>query len=85
MFLSEYAPIRDTHELLPADFCFEDVTSVDEVLNALSDGSHEPTLDADDKPTWAQAMASDEREYWIASGCDELKSLEDLKVFVLVP
>ena len=30
-------------------------------------------------------MASDEREYWIAGGRDELKSLEDLKVFVLVP
>ena len=30
-------------------------------------------------------MASSEREYWIAGGRDELKSLEDLKVFVLVP
>ena len=30
-------------------------------------------------------MSSLEKEYWIASGCDELKSLEDLKVFILVP
>ena len=30
-------------------------------------------------------MASDEREYWIAGGRDELKSLQDLQVFVLVP
>ena len=73
------------HELLPADFCFKDVMSVDEVLNALSDGTLEPTLDADDELTWAQAMASDEREYWIAGRRDELKSLEDLKVFVLMP
>ena len=51
----------------------------------VTDGTLEPTLDADDEPTWAQAMGSDEREYWIAGGRDELKSLEDLKVFVLVP
>ena len=30
-------------------------------------------------------MASEECEYWIAGGRDELKSLQDLKVFVLVP
>ena len=30
-------------------------------------------------------MASSECEYWIAGGRDELKSLQDLKVFVLVP
>jgi hypothetical protein len=30
-------------------------------------------------------MASDDREYWIAGGCNELKSLADLQVFVLVP
>ena len=30
-------------------------------------------------------MSSNEREYWIAGGHDELKSLADLKVFVLVP
>ena len=30
-------------------------------------------------------MASPEREYWIAGGRDELKSLKDLKVFALIP
>ena len=30
-------------------------------------------------------MASGEREYWIAGGRDEIKSLQDLQVFVLVP
>jgi hypothetical protein len=30
-------------------------------------------------------MASNERKYWIAGGRDKLKSLQDLKVFVLIP
>ncbi len=30
-------------------------------------------------------MASPKREFWIAGVCDELWSLEDLQVFVLVP
>ena len=30
-------------------------------------------------------MASPEREYWIAGACDELRSLVDLRIFVLVP
>ena len=86
-FLSEYATVRDTHDLFPTDIIPTDTTvSVDEFLSALSDGTLEPTpLEDDDEPTWAQAMASNEREYWIAGGRDELKSLEDLKVFVLVP
>ena len=29
-------------------------------------------------------MNSPEREYWIAGGREELKSLEDLKVFILI-
>ena len=63
-----------------------DAHSVDEILAALSDGALVPTTtDSDDKPTWNQAMASDERDYWIAGGRDEIKSLQDLKVFVLVP
>ena len=60
--------------------------TIDDVLSALSDGSFEPSpTDLNDEPTWEQAMASGEREYWIAGGRDELKSLEDLQVFVLVP
>jgi len=38
-----------------------------------------------DDPSWAEAIASPECEYWIAGGREELKSLEDLKVFALVP
>jgi hypothetical protein len=41
-------------------------------------------MDADDDPLWADALASPEREYWIASAQDEIRSLRDLKVFVLV-
>ena len=39
----------------------------------------------DDDPLWSEAMASPEREYWIAGARDELRSLVDLRVFVLVP
>jgi hypothetical protein len=84
-FLSEYADVQDMHDLFPTELCFESQYSVDDVLTALGDGSLEPSIDADDDPSWAQAMASNEREYWIAGRRDELKSLEDLKVFVLVP
>jgi hypothetical protein len=42
-------------------------------------------LDDDDDPLWATTLASPEHEYWVAGARDELKSLEDLKVFVLVP
>jgi hypothetical protein len=86
-FLTEYCTVRDTHNLIPTDLIInDDNTSIDEILSALRDGSLQPaSSDSDDEPTWAQAMASDDREYWIAGGCDELKSLQDLKVFVLVP
>ena len=42
-------------------------------------------MELDDEPSWAQALTSLEREFWIAGGHKELKSLKDLKVFVLVP
>ena len=86
-FLSEYATVRDTHNLFPTDIIHtNNALSIDEFLSALSDGTIEPTPNEDnDKPTWAQAMSSNECEYWIAGGRDELKSLTDLKVFVLVP
>ena len=85
--LMEYSSVRDTHDLIPADISVKGLTSVDNVLSALADGSLEPTVDSesDDDPLWAQAIASDEREYWIAGGRDELKSLQEMKVFVLVP
>ena len=85
-FLAEYSTVRDTHDLIPTDISVEGPPpTIDTVLTALSNGSLEPSLADDDEPTWSQAMASSEREYWIAGGRDELKSLQDLKVFVLVP
>ena len=86
--LSEFAPVRDTHHLIPIDLGLDipDMCpSVDAVLSAIADGSMEPVLDSGDDPSWADALASPDREYWIAGGCDELKSLKDLNVFVLVP
>ena len=85
-FLAEYSTVRDTHDLFPTDLVIKGaLPSIDYILAALTDGSLEPSPADDDEPTWAQAMASNEREYWIAGGRDELKSLQDLKVFVLVP
>jgi len=87
-FLAEFAPLHQTHLLLAVDLdqnsSFSSL-SIDDVLSALSDGTIEPVLDSSDEPSWAQALASPEHKYWIAGGCNELKSLEDLKVFVLVP
>jgi hypothetical protein len=85
-FLSEYSTVQDMHDLIPTNIVIENNdTTIDEILSALSDGSLQPSPESDDKPTWAQAMASDERKYWIAGGREEIKSLQDLKVFVLVP
>ena len=42
-----------------------------------------PSLD--DDPTWAEALASPEWEFWVAGTCEEIQSLQDLQVFVLVP
>lgn len=85
-FLAEYAPVRDTHCLLPLALDVSSTTlSVPEVLAALSTGDADITLDDDDDPSWSSALASSEREYWIAGARDELKSLADLNVFVLVP
>ncbi len=51
----------------------------------MADGSLEPYCDDNDDPKWDEAMASPEREFWIAGAREELQSLEDLQVFVLVP
>jgi len=88
-FLSEFAPFCNTHHLVPTDLNLDDhapfFPSVDEVLSAMADSTLEPTLDTSDDPSWPEALVLPEREYWIAGVHDELKSLEDLKVFVLVP
>ena len=84
-FLSKFCAVRDSHDLLPAELCLDTVLTIPEILAALSDGNISPSLDTGDDPTWAEAINSPEREYWIAGGHEELKSLEDLKVFILVP
>ena len=86
--LAEFAPVRDTHFLIPTDLDSDDLTasqSLEEVLSAIADGSMEPFLDSGDDPSWADALASPDREFWITGGREEIKSLQDLKVFVLVP
>ena len=70
---------------MPTDLSINNYSSVDDVLSALTDGSLKPTVDPDDEPLLAQAIKSNEQEYWIAGGCNELQSLQDLKVFILVP
>ena len=87
-FLAEFAPLHQTHFLFAANLDPTFPASsfpIDQVLSGLADGNIEPILDSSNEPSWAQALASPEWEYWIAGGRDELKSLEDLKVFVLVP
>jgi hypothetical protein len=81
-FLSEYAPVRDTHwhQLIPADLTPDpSISSLDEALSAIADGSMEPILDSGDDPLWADALASPDREYWIAGGREELKSFRGPK------
>ena len=86
-FLSEYSIFRESHDLfplsLPPDLPLS--TSINTALVSLSDGSLIPEPDSDDDPLWAKALASPEREFWIAGAKDEIQSLKDLKVFVLVP
>ena len=83
-FLSEYSPIRDTHDLFHLSISPSSST-IDHALLSLSNGTLVPVPESDDDPLWSKALASPEREYWIAGARDEIRSLEDLKVFVLVP
>jgi Reverse transcriptase (RNA-dependent DNA polymerase) len=80
--LAEFYPFRDSHYLIPLDLTTLSLP-IEELLAALADGSADPSLN--DDPSWAEALASPEREFWIAGGRDELQSLKDLNVFVLVP
>ena len=84
-FLSEFAPLRDSHTLLPLDFMPSDFPSVDVFLSSISDGSAKPNFDSGDDPSWSEAMCSPEREYWIGGAHNELRSLAHMHVFVLVP
>ena len=51
----------------------------------IADGSLEPTLNTGDDPAWAEAIKSPDREYWVAGTHDEIQSLKDLQVFILIP
>ena len=80
--------VRDTRCLLPVSIHPSSASrSVSEVLAALATGNTEPLLDEEDDPAWssASALQSSEREYWVAGAREELKSLVDLNVFILVP
>jgi len=84
-FLSEFSDLRETHDLLflnlPPDFNLP----LQAFLSDIETGSLEPTCDTDDDPSWHEALVSPDREYWIAGVREELQSLQDLHVFVLVP
>jgi len=84
-FLSEFAPLHDSHTLLPLDFTPSDFPSVNVFLSSISDGSAKPNFDSGDDPSWSEAMRSPEREYWIGGARDKLRSLAHMHVFVLVP
>ena len=84
-FLAEFSPFWDSHSLIPLDLSDLSPYSLDGALAAITDGLLEPLLDNDNDPKWAKAMASPEREFWIAGAQDDLQSLKDLKVFALVP
>lgn len=81
---SEFIPFHNTHDLIYLEFS-DPFPTIDSVLTALNSGTVTPVPETSDDPSWAEAMASPDREYWIAGARDELKSLADLKVFALVP
>jgi hypothetical protein len=82
--LTEFAKVSHSHELLPLSI--EDSTlSPDYVLSTIADSSLEPAIDTGDDPLWADALASPNREYWITGAKDEIQSLKDLQVYVLIP
>jgi len=85
VFLSEFAPLHDSHTLLPLVFTPSDFPSTDVFLSLISDGSAEPDFDSGDDPSWSDAMRSPEHKYWITGAHEELRSLADMQVFVLIP
>jgi len=84
-FLTEFSEFRQTHDLLPLDLPRDYNFPLDVFLSDVETGSLEPTADTNDDPSWKEALASPQREYWIAGARDELCSLQDLQVFALVP
>ena len=85
-FLTQFASVCDSHYLISVSVVpTSPSSSIPKVLSAISNGETETTLDDNDDPLWASALASPEREYWISGARDELKSLFNLQVFVLIP
>jgi hypothetical protein len=85
-FIADFSNIRESHDLIPIDIDLEnEPLSIDKMIAAISDGTIAPTTDPRDNPLWEEALASPDCEYWIDGGRDELKSLKELKVFVLIP
>jgi transposase InsO family protein len=82
--LAEFSKVSHSHELLP--LAVPDLSlSPEFVLSAIADGSMEPSIDTGDDPSWADALTSPDREYWIAGAREEIQSLKDLRVYVLIP
>jgi len=84
-FLSEFSKFRDTHNLLPLDLPPDCNLPLDVFLSNVKTGSFKPTCETDNDPSWCNALAFLEQEYWIAGTSKELRSLQDLQVFALVP
>ena len=84
-FLSEFSDFRKTHNLLPLDLPPDCDLPLDVFLSDAKTRSFEPICNTNDDPSWQEALASPECEYWIAGARDELWSLQDLQVFILVP
>ena len=82
--LSSFSPLSGSHDLLPLSIPGSSL-SVDYVLSAIVDGSMEPSVDTNDDPLWSATLASPNKEYWVAGAREELKSLKDLNVFILMP
>jgi hypothetical protein len=84
-FLAEFMSYCDSHYLLPINVLASNFLSGSEVLAAARNGSLEPEVDGDDDPLWSDMLASPEQEYWITGTQDKICSLQNLKVFILIP
>ena len=84
-FLSEFSKFHNTHDLLSLDLPPNCNLPLDIFLSDVETGSFKPTCETDNDPSWHNALASPEQEYWIAGTHKELWSLQDLQAFALVP
>jgi len=57
----------ESYEIIPTDLDLgTELFLVNEAIAAISDGTIAPIIDSRDDPSWLEALASPEREYWIA-------------------